>query len=40
MEVEWIIELWLRIHGGDPAPDEADRVTGDILVNLAIHNIA
>jgi hypothetical protein len=20
-DVEWIIELWLRIHGGDPAPD-------------------
>jgi hypothetical protein len=38
--IEWVIELWRRIHGGDPAPDEIDKLGADILVNLALHNIA
>ena len=38
--IEWVIELWLRIHGGDPVPDAIDKVSADILVNLAVHNIA
>jgi hypothetical protein len=38
--IEWVIELWLRIHGGDPAPDDIDKLGADILVNLALHNIA
>ncbi len=38
--VAWMIELWLRIYGGDPAPDEIDKLSADLLVNAAMYNIA
>jgi hypothetical protein len=31
---QWIIALWLAIHGGDPAPDTiSERQVGEIAVN-------
>ncbi len=38
--VAWMIELWLRIHGGDPVLDEIDKLSADLLVNTAMYNIA
>lgn len=41
--VEWIIELWLAKHGGDPAPDtvipkaETARAAKQIIRKLAAH---
>jgi hypothetical protein len=37
---QWIIALWLAIHGGDPAPEHiSERQVGDIAVN-AIRSLA
>lgn len=35
----WIIELWLKIHGGDPAPElrEINKATAEIVKALAPH---
>ncbi|PXA86827.1 hypothetical protein DMC18_21555 [Caulobacter sp. D5] len=35
----WIIELWLKIHGGDPAPDVrvVNKATIDIVKALVPH---
>jgi hypothetical protein len=36
---QWIIELWLAIHGGDPAPNVKviNRATADIVRALVPH---
>ena len=31
LDVAWIIALWLRIHGGDPAPDAQISETTELL---------
>ncbi len=36
-DIEWIIELWLRIHGGDPVPDRIHGVAAEIIRGLAVH---
>ncbi|CAN5573368.1 hypothetical protein BH10PSE4_BH10PSE4_00250 [soil metagenome] len=35
----WIIELWLKIHGGDPAPElrAVNKATAEIIRALAPH---
>jgi hypothetical protein len=38
-DIEWIIALWLAIHGGDPAPEispaRAEAVAGEVIRSLA-----
>jgi hypothetical protein len=36
---QWIIELWLAIHGGDPAPDAraVAKVSADIIKAVSKH---
>lgn len=36
-DIEWIIELWLRIHGGDPVPDAIHSSVSQIIRGLAPH---
>ena len=36
-DIEWIIELWLRIHGGDPVPDQINRAAIDIIRGVSAH---
>ena len=38
-DIEWIISLWLAIHGGDPAPEisaaKAELVATEVIRGLA-----
>lgn len=38
-DIEWIISLWLAIHGGDPAPEitakQAEVAAADVIRGLA-----
>ena len=36
---QWIIELWLKIHGGDPVPEvrQVGKTTAEIIRALAPH---
>lgn len=38
-DIEWIISLWLAIHGGDPAPEisakQAELAAVDVIRGLA-----
>lgn len=36
-DVAWIIELWLRIHGGDPVPEKIGSAAANIIKGLATH---
>jgi hypothetical protein len=36
-DIEWIIELWLRIHGGDPVPEAIHASVSQIIRGLATH---
>ncbi len=36
-DIEWIIELWLRIHGGDPVPEQISAAAVNIIRGLAAH---
>lgn len=39
LDAVWLIELWLRIHGGDPGPDKVviDEKTVELATELAAH---
>jgi hypothetical protein len=38
-DIEWIISLWLAIHGGDPGPEisaaKAEQVAAEVIRGLA-----
>ena len=38
-DIEWIISLWLAIHGGDPAPEisaaKAEQIAAEVIRSLA-----
>ncbi len=36
-DVEWIISLWLAIHGGDPAPEKISQAALDIIRGVSAH---
>jgi hypothetical protein len=36
-DIAWIIELWLRIHGGDPVPERIGAAASQIIKGLAVH---
>lgn len=36
-DIEWIISLWLAIHGGDPVNERVTAVASDIIRGLAAH---
>jgi hypothetical protein len=37
---QWIIALWLAIHGGDPAPDTISERQVDVIAVNAIRSLA
>ncbi len=34
-DIEWIIQLWLAIHGGDPAPDAHGNFSERVVAGAA-----
>nr|WP_295660670.1 hypothetical protein [Polymorphobacter sp.] len=36
-DIEWIISLWLAIHGGDPVPERIGVEVGNIIKGLSVH---